>query len=102
MTKVTASKKAELLFPVGRTRRGLREALKGRRLSDKVAVYMAALLEFFAKEVLDQAVDAAHKHKKPKTRVNTVEIVRAMKGDPSLAKLVGPVVIPKAGVLNQV
>ncbi|RZC90768.1 hypothetical protein C5167_028606 [Papaver somniferum] len=61
---VTKSAKAGLQFPVGRITRFLKIGRYSRRLGSGAPVYMAAVLEYLAAEVLELAGNAARDNKK--------------------------------------
>jgi len=101
MPKVSASTKAGLIFSVPRVNRRLRKDLRC-NVSGKAPCYLAAILEFVALDMMESAVKVAKAYKKPKTRVNSVEVYRALKADKALSKMLGPMVLRKAGVVNTV
>lgn len=51
-TTVSQSKRAGLQFPVGRVKQSLKEGKYAERISDTASVYLAAVLQFMAAEVI--------------------------------------------------
>jgi len=64
--RVSHSKKAGLLFPVGRIGSQLRKGRYAARVSSSVAVYCAAVLEYVVAEVLELAAKAVLQRNKSK------------------------------------
>lgn len=94
-TSKSRSSRAGLLFPVGRIRRQLKEVMVGQRVGSGSAVYMAAILEYLAAELLEIAGnDAKNDGKK---RITPLAIKRALKSDEEMKKLLENVTI---GMLN--
>ena len=61
---MTKSAKAGLQFPVGRVRRYLKNGKYATRIGSGAPVYLAAVLEYLAAEVLELAGNAARDNKK--------------------------------------
>lgn len=61
---VSRSSKAGLQFPVGRLARFMKEGRFAERVGAGAPVYMAAVLEYLAAEVLELAGNAARDNKK--------------------------------------
>jgi histone H2A len=79
-TKATSkSTKAGLQFPVGRIGRLLRNAKYAERVGAGAPVYLAAVLEYLAAEVLELAGNAAKDNKK--NRINPRHILLAVRND---------------------
>ena len=79
-TKATSkSSKAGLQFPVGRIGRLLRNAKYAERVGAGAPVYLAAVLEYLAAEVLELAGNAAKDNKK--NRINPRHILLAVRND---------------------
>ena len=91
------STKAGLQFPVGRIGRLLRNAKYAERVGAGAPVYLAAVLEYLAAEVLELAGNAAKDNKK--NRINPRHILLAVRNDEELNKLLNNAVIAEGGVL---
>ena len=94
---VSKSSRAGLQFPVGRVGRLLRHAHYTERVGAGAPVYMAAVLEYLAAEVLELAGNAAKDNKK--TRIVPRHILLAIRNDEELNKLLHNAVIAEGGVL---
>ncbi|XP_030513225.1 probable histone H2A.3 [Rhodamnia argentea] len=94
------SSKAGLQFPVGRVARFLRTGKYADRLGAGAPVYLAAVLEYLAAEVLELAGNAARDNKK--TRVAPRHIQLAVRNDEELGRLLGAVTIANGGVLPNI
>merc|ERR1739848_688787 len=79
--------RAGLHFPVGRISRYLRRGRLGLRVGSGAPVFLAALLEYLAAEVLELSGNAAHDNKK--LRIIPRHIQLAIRHDDELAKLLG-------------
>jgi histone H2A len=97
-TKATSkSSRAGLQFPVGRL---LRHAKYAERVGAGAPVYLAAVLEYLAAEVLELAGNAAKDNKK--TRINPRHILLAIRNDEELNKLLANTTIAEGGVLPNI
>lgn len=94
------SARAGLQFPVGRVNRNLRGGKYAERISCAAAVYLAAVLEYLAAEVLELAGNAAHQNKK--RRIVPRHIQLAVRNDDELNKLFACVTIPQGGVVPNI
>ena len=97
---VSRSAKAGLQFPVGRVARYIRKMKVATRVGAGAPVYLSAVLEYLAAEVLELAGNAARDNKK--TRINPRHIQLAVRNDEELNKLLGGVTIAGGGVLPNV
>eukprot|EP01018_Ginkgo_biloba_P027221 Gb_28604 [translate_table: standard] len=97
---VSRSVKAGLQFPVGRIGRYLRKGRYAKRVGSGAAVYVAAVLEYLAAEVLELAGNAARDNKK--TRIVPRHIQLAVRNDDELGKLLSKVTIAHGGVLPNI
>jgi histone H2A len=94
------SSRAGLQFPVGRIHRLLRKGSFGGRVGAGAPVYLAAVLEYLAAEILELAGNAARDNKK--TRINPRHLQLAVRNDEELNKLLGGVTIAQGGVLPNI
>ncbi|XP_060713009.1 late histone H2A.2.2-like [Hemiscyllium ocellatum] len=94
------SSRAGLQFPVGRVHRLLRKGNYAERVGAGAPVYLAAVLEYLAAEVLELAGNAARDNKK--TRIIPRHLQLAVRNDEELNKLLGGVTIAQGGVLPNI
>ena len=102
-TKVASksrSSRAGLQFPVGRVHRLLRKGNYAQRVGAGAPVYLAAVLEYLAAEILELAGNAARDNKK--TRIIPRHLQLAIRNDEELNKLLGNVTIAQGGVLPNI
>ncbi|XP_044483427.1 probable histone H2A.5 [Mangifera indica] len=97
---VSKSVKAGLQFPVGRIGRFLKKGRYAQRMGTGAPVYMAAVLEYLAAEVLELAGNAARDNKK--NRINPRHVLLAVRNDDELGKLLQGVTIASGGVLPNI
>ncbi|RMZ52574.1 hypothetical protein APUTEX25_000220, partial [Auxenochlorella protothecoides] len=97
---VSKSSKAGLQFPVGRIARYLKNGRYAERIGAGAPVYLAAVLEYLAAEVLELAGNAARDNKK--TRIVPRHIQLAVRNDEELSKLLAGVTIAEGGVLPNI
>ncbi|CAH9087318.1 unnamed protein product [Cuscuta europaea] len=97
---VTKSIKAGLQFPVGRIARFLKKGRYAQRCGTGAPVYLAAVLEYLAAEVLELAGNAARDNKK--TRIIPRHLLLAVRNDEELGKLLRGVTIASGGVLPNI
>jgi len=97
---VSKSSRAGLQFPVGRVGRLLRHAHYTERVGAGAPVYLAAVLEYLAAEVLELAGNAAKDNKK--TRIVPRHILLAIRNDEELNKLLHNATIAEGGVLPNI
>jgi len=97
---VSRSAKAGLQFPVGRIARFLKTGRYAERIGAGAPVYMAAVLEYLAAEVLELAGNAARDNKK--TRIVPRHIQLAIRNDEELNKLMSNTTIANGGVLPNI
>ena len=96
----TRSSRAGLQFPVGRLHRLLRKGNYAERVGSGAPVYLAAVLEYLAAEVLELAGNAARDNKK--SRINPRHLQLAVRNDEELNKLLSGVTIAQGGVLPNI
>ena len=94
---VSRSSKAGLQFPVGRIARFLKQGRYSERVGAGAPVYLAAVLEYLAAEVLE----LAGKDNK-KTRIVPRHIQLAIRNDEELNKLMANTTIAAGGVLPNI
>ena len=97
---VTKSARAGLQFPVGRLARYLRDGRYAERIGAGAPVYMAAVLEYLAAEILELAGNAARDNKKG--RIIPRHIQLAIRNDEELNKLLSDAIIASGGVLPNI
>ena len=97
---ISRSAKAGLQFPVGRIARYIRKQRVATRIGAGAPVYMGAVLEYLAAEILELAGNAAKDNKK--TRIVPRHIQLAVRNDEELNKLLGRVTIAAGGVLPNI
>ena len=97
---VSRSSKAGLQFPVGRIARFLKAGRYAERVGAGAPVYLAAVLEYLAAEVLELAGNAAKDNKK--TRIVPRHIQLAIRNDEELNKLMANTTIAAGGVLPNI
>ena len=94
------SQRAGLQFPVGRVHRFLRKGNYAQRVGAGAPVYLAAVMEYLAAEILELAGNAARDNKK--TRINPRHLQLAIRNDEELNKLLSGVTIAQGGVLPNI
>ncbi|GLJ46083.1 hypothetical protein SUGI_0970770 [Cryptomeria japonica] len=97
---VSKSLKAGLQFPVGRVARYLKKGRYAKRVGSGAPIYIAAVMEYLAAEVLELAGNAARDNKK--NRIIPRHILLAVRNDEELGKLLGGVTIAHGGVLPNI
>ena len=96
----TRSAKAGLQFPVGRVGRYMRNQRIAARIGAAAPVYMAAVMEYLAAEILELAGNAARDNKKQRIVPRHVQL--AVRNDEELNKLLSNVTIASGGVLPSI
>ena len=97
---VSRSARAGLQFPVGRIARFLKQNRSASRVGAGAPVYLAAVLEYLAAEVLELAGNAAKDSKK--TRIIPRHIQLAVRNDEELNRLLKDATIASGGVLPNI
>ena len=96
----TKATKAGLQFPVGRIARFMKSGRHAERVGAGAPVYLAAVLEYLAAEVLELAGNAAKDNKK--TRIIPRHIQLAVRNDEELNRLLKDTTIASGGVLPMI
>merc|ERR1712037_309955 len=94
------SSRAGLQFPVGRIHRLLRKGNYVKRVGAGAPVYMGAVMEYLAAEILELAGNAARDNKK--SRIIPRHLQLAIRNDEELNKLLAGVTIAQGGVLPNI
>ena len=94
------SSRAGLQFPVGRIARFLKQGRYADRVGAGAPVYLAAVLEYLAAEVLELAGNAARDNKK--SRIVPRHIQLAIRNDEELNRLMAHTTIANGGVLPNI
>uniref|UniRef100_UPI00358FD120 histone H2A-like n=1 Tax=Myxine glutinosa TaxID=7769 RepID=UPI00358FD120 len=94
------SSRAGLQFPVGRVHRHLRKGNYAERIGAGAPVYLAAVLEYLAAEILELGGNAARDNKK--SRITPRHLQLAVRNDVELNKLLGGVTMAQGGVLPNI
>lgn len=100
LTKTSRSSRAGVIFPVGRMMRYLRSGTHKYRIGMGAPVYMAAVIEYLAAEILELAGNAARDNKKG--RITPRHIKLAVANDEELNQLLRGVTISNGGVLPRI
>src|SRR3954469_13053850 len=100
LSSLQRSARAGLQFPVGRISRFLRKGRYAARVGAGAPVYLAAVLEYLAAEILELAGNAARDNKR--TRITPRHLQLAVRNDEELNKLLGGVTIASGGVLPNI
>ncbi|KAG5887220.1 hypothetical protein JTB14_010801 [Gonioctena quinquepunctata] len=94
------SSRAGLQLPVGRIHCFLRKGNYADRIGTGAPVYLAAVLEYLAAEVLELSGNAARDNKK--SRIIPRHLQLAIRNDTELNKLLSGVIIAQGGVLPNI
>ena len=98
--KVSRTVKAGLQFPVGRIARFLKKGRYSKRVGTGAPVYLAAVLEYLAAEVLELAGNAARDNKR--NRIIPRHLLLAVRNDEEFGRLLAGVTIAHGGVLPNI
>merc|ERR1712176_303954 len=86
-------------FPVGRIKTLMKTKTKA-RIGSGAPVYMAAVMEYMAAELLELSGNAARDNKKAK--ITPRHLTLAIKNDDELNKFVGSTTVARGGVLPHI
>lgn len=95
--KVSRSRKAGLEFPVGRISRYMKQGEYAERIGAGAPIYIAAVLEYLAAEILELAGDVTKD--KRGVRIIPRHIQLAVRNDEELTRLLGNIVVASGGSL---
>ena len=95
------SKRAGLIFPVGRIASRLRKGRYAPRVSGSAAVYLAAVLEYTVAEILELSAKAVLQRGKGK-RITPRALTLAIRHDADLGNLLKDVTLSRGGVVPKV
>jgi histone H2A len=98
---VSQSKRAGLIFPVGRIATQLRKGRYASRVSKSAAVYLAAVLEYTVAEILELSAKAVLQRGKGK-RITPRALTLAIRHDADLGSLLKDVTLSRGGVVPKV
>lgn len=94
------STRAGLQFPVGRIHRHLREGRYAKRVGAGAPVYLAAVLEYLAAEILELAGNASRDNNR--VRITPRHIQLAVRGDQELNQMLESVTIASGGTVPNI
>ncbi|XP_022816074.1 histone H2A, sperm-like [Spodoptera litura] len=94
------STRAGLSMPVGRIHRILKNGNYAPRIGGGAAVYLSAVLEYLAAEILELAAKAADDNQR--TRISPRHILLAVRNDDELNKMLEGVTISQGGVIPHI
>lgn len=98
---MSQSKRAGLIFPVGRIASQLRKGRYAARVSSSAAVYLAAVLEYTVAEILELSAKAVLQRGKGK-RITPRALTLAIRHDADLGSLLKDVTLSRGGVVPKV
>ena len=96
----TGSSRANIVFPVGRTNRYLKQGRYAEQIGAGAGVFMAAVMEYVTSEILELAGNACHEHKKKTIAPRHIQL--AVRNDEELNKLMINATITESGVLSNI
>ena len=99
---VAQSKRAGLVFPVGRIGSALKKGRYGKRVSPGAAVFLAAVLEYATNELLQLSLKAAETGKDAYHNIKPRHLTLAVREDDELSSLLSNVTIAGGGVVGGV
>lgn len=96
-TRTTKSKMAGLTFPVSRIRAMLKAQDVAPKITNKAAVYMTSVLEYFTAEIIEKSMQAAHAESK--SRIQPRHLNEALKKDADLKFRFTTCTVPKSQLI---
>ena len=97
---VTKSSRCDIVFPVGRMNRYLKEGRYASQVGVGAGIFMAAVMEYLTCEVLELAGNAADEQKKKTITPRHIQL--AIRNDEELNKIMAEAMIAKGGVIPNV
>ena len=97
---VSASKRADVTFPVGRLCRLLKTGKYSDRIGQGAGVFMAAVLDYLCEEILDMAAEHCQKAKKMTLQPRHIQL--AIRSDEELNKVMCEAMIANGGVVPSI
>ncbi|XP_021192679.2 histone H2A, sperm [Helicoverpa armigera] len=94
------SRRAGITLPVGRIHRILKNGNYAPRIGGGAAVYMAAVLDYLASELLELSANAADDNNR--SRISPRHILLAVRNDDELNKMLAGVTISEGGVMPHI
>ncbi|XP_058062993.1 histone H2A, sperm-like [Anopheles bellator] len=98
--KQTKSSRAGLTFSVGRVQSYMKKGKYAERIGAGSSVYLTAVLEYLAAEVLELAGNAARDNRK--SRITPRHIQLAVRNDEELSNLMKDITISEGGVIPNI
>ncbi|XP_023942852.1 histone H2A, sperm-like [Bicyclus anynana] len=95
--KESKSSRSGLTLPVGRVHKILKKGNYAPRVGHGASIYLTAIVEYLASEILDLASDVANENNK--LRLVPRHLMFAIKNDEELSMMLNGVCISQAGVL---
>ncbi|KAG8190167.1 hypothetical protein JTE90_008700 [Oedothorax gibbosus] len=99
--RVSKSRKSNLKFPVSRIKAMLLVNNYAHQISDKSAVFLAAVIEYVCMEILEWSLNAARSHSNS-NRIQPEHINIALRRDPELSAMFPRLVIPRSTLVSMV
>ena len=96
----SSSSRCDLIFPVARTHRYLKQGRYAEQVGVGAGIFTAAVLEYITIEILDLAGNAADEHKKKTIAPRHIQL--AIRNDEELNKLMASTTIASGGVIPNV
>ena len=90
---VTKSAKAGLVFPVARINRRLTENKTTKRVGAGAPVYMTAIVEYYAAEILELAIKEVRGSGDGRSRITPQDVLRAVRNDKEINKTTSGLVV---------
>ena len=97
---VTKSSRCDIVFPVGRMNRYLKEGRYASQVGVGAGIFMAAVMEYLTCEILELAGNAADEQKKKTITPRHIQL--AIRNDEELNKIMAEAMIAKGGVIPNV